>query len=373
MTREELHDFIATYNGNKLLLEVATGYGKTLSAILLIEKLGGSWNIVVAETAHITTWKDEFIKHGKEHLLKNVKIFCYQSLHKHVNGSNYIYDECHHLLAPAKIKLARIIQHNYAIMLSATVTTYQKTQLKYSIGEFDIVKITLSDAIESKVLPEPMVYFIGFNLDDNVRIHKYSFTKDKSITVTEQEWYNRQSAYIDTLKQRFETSYSQSDKLRWLTAANKRKKFLADVKTKYARIILRELQNRRLLCFTNSIPQSELLGAGFTIHSHNTAKVNNQRFEDFNNLITNKLFAVGKLKEGVNLTQLDCAVVIQLDNSVKFYVQILGRSLRSVSPVLYVLYIKNSRDEEYTKNVLEDFNMDYVKFINLKEFYENLT
>ncbi len=373
MTRKELYDFIATYNGNKLLLEAATGYGKTLAAILLIEKLGGDWNIVVAETAHINTWQKEFVKHDKEYLLKNVKIFCYQSLHKYKDGTNYIFDEAHHLFSVKRLAIARNIKYENVVLLSATVTTYQKTQLKYSIGEFDIVKITLSDAIKSKVLSEPMVYFIGFNLDDNVRIHKYSFTKDKSITVTEQEWYNRQSAYIDTLKQRFETSYSQSDKLRWLTAANKRKKFLADVKTKYARIILRELQNRRLLCFTNSIPQSELLGAGFTIHSHNSTKVNNQRFEDFNNLITNKLFAVGKLKEGVNLTQLDCVVVIQLDNSVRYYTQILGRSMRSDTPILYVLYIKNSRDEEYTKTVLEDFNMDYVKFINLKEFYENLT
>lgn len=373
MTREELHNFIATYNGNKLLLEVATGYGKTLAAILLVEKLGGSWNIVVAETAHINTWKAEFTKHGKEHLLKSVNIFCYQSLHKHKDGNNYIYDECHRLTTQKRLSLVRTIKHNYAVMLSATVTTYQKTQLKYSIGEFDIVKITLSEAIEAKVLPEPMVYFIGFNLDDNVRIHKYSFTKDKSIAVTEQEWYNRQSAYINVLKQRFEQSYAQSDKLRWLTAANKRKKFLADVKTKYARIILRELQNRRLLCFASSIPQSELLGAGFTIHSHNSSKLNDKRFEDFNNLVTNKLFAVGKLKEGVNLTQLDCAVVIQLDNSVRYYTQILGRSMRSDSPILYVLYIKNSRDEEYTKTVLEDFNMEYVKFINLREFYEQIT
>ena len=373
MTREELHNFIATYNGNKLLLEVATGYGKTLSAILLIEKLGGSWNIVVAETAHINTWRAEFTKHGKEHLLKSVNIFCYQSLHKYKDGGNYVFDEVHHLLSVKRLAIARSINYLNVIMLSATVTTYQKTQLKYSIGEFDIVKITLSEAIKAEVLPEPIVYFIGFNLNDNVRTYKYSFTKDKSITVTEQEWYNKQSAYIDVLKQRFEQSYSQSDKLRWLTAANKRKKFLADVKTKYARIILSELQNRRLLCFASSIPQSEQLGAGFTIHSHNSFKLNDKRFEDFNNLVTNKLFAVGKLKEGVNLTQLDCAVVIQLDNSVRYYTQILGRSMRSESPILYVLYIKNSRDEEYTKTVLEDFNMDYVKFINLKEFYEKLT
>ena len=32
--------------------------------------------VCVAEIAHIQNWKDEYIKHGYEHLLKNTDIFC---------------------------------------------------------------------------------------------------------------------------------------------------------------------------------------------------------------------------------------------------------------------------------------------------------
>lgn len=38
--------------------EFATGVGKSLTAIRIIETLGGKWNLVVAETNHILNWID---------------------------------------------------------------------------------------------------------------------------------------------------------------------------------------------------------------------------------------------------------------------------------------------------------------------------
>lgn len=43
------------------------------------------------------------------------------------------------------------------------------------------------------------------------------------------------------------------------------------------------------------------------------------------------------------------------------------RTLRSSFPELYILYIKGTQDEQYIKTCLENFNMDYVKFVKLKE------
>ena len=367
MTRNELHNLVTTHNDNKLLLEVATGFGKTLAAILFIEKNLGLWNIVVAETAHITTWRNEFIKHGKQYLLDNVKIFCYASLHKHLDGNNYVFDEVHHVFSIKRLALLKKINLSKVIALSATVNNFQKAKLTEAIGNYTTIKVTLSEAIDEGVLPEPMVYFVGVNLDDNWANCKYEFGKTKHIMLTEKDWYDKQSNYVASLKEDFFNSYDPNVKLRWLMAANKRKKFLATTKTRYARILLQRLTNKRLILFAGSIPQAESLMPKFTIHSKNSKEVNDSRFNDFINKKSDKIAAVGKLKEGVNLPELDCAVIVQLDNSVRYYTQILGRSLRSTNPVCYILYVKNTRDVEFTSNVLEGFNMDYVKFVELKD------
>ena len=367
MNRSELHNLVTTTNNNKLLLEVATGFGKTLSAILFIENNGGFWNIVVAETAHIKTWTDEFIKHGKEHLLPNVTIFCYASLHKHLNGNNYVFDEVHHIFSIKRLALAKKIPFDKVIALSATINNFQKSKLTEAIGNYTTIRITLSDAINEGILSEPMVYFVGVNLDDNWPNCKYEFGKTKHIMLTEKGWYDKQDNYINALKEDYFSSYDTALKQRWLIAANKRKKFLSNVKTKYARILLQRLSNKRLILFAGSIAQAESLLPKCTIHSNNSKETNDSRFSNFISKAYNKIAAVGKLKEGVNLPELDCAVIVQLDNSVRYYTQILGRSLRSVSPVVYILYVKNTRDAEFTSNVLEDFNMDYVKFVELKD------
>ena len=70
-----------------ILYEWATGTGKSLLGIKIIEKFSGNWNIVLAETNHELNWINEFKEHGKEHLLKQVKFFCYASLHKYINSS----------------------------------------------------------------------------------------------------------------------------------------------------------------------------------------------------------------------------------------------------------------------------------------------
>jgi len=61
---EELFD-----NHKVNLLEFSTGVGKTLQSINFQSLMGLPLTyICVAETAHIQNWKDEYIKHGFEHL-----------------------------------------------------------------------------------------------------------------------------------------------------------------------------------------------------------------------------------------------------------------------------------------------------------------
>ena len=85
-SKDEIQDYAVelskTYH--RIVFEIATGGGKSLSAIRIIERVGGNWCIVIAEINHELNWRNEFILHGKEHLLQNVTFKCYASIHKDI-------------------------------------------------------------------------------------------------------------------------------------------------------------------------------------------------------------------------------------------------------------------------------------------------
>lgn len=372
MTRDEIQQegVQLAEQHNFIIYEYATSVGKSLVAILVIEKDGGNWNIVLAETNHELNWINEFKKHGKEHLLKQVTFFCYQSLHKFKDGENYIFDEIHHCFSDKRLDILHSIYKTNLkrlIGLSATLTKTQKELLQEVIGNYHIHKVSLSEAIDWGILPEPTMYFIGIELDDTIRNLKYPFGKDKFIMTTQLDYYNRSTEYIEKLKLQYFGSGQEFDKIKWLSSANKRKKFLSVCKTPYARILLDKLSHRKLICFTGSIEQSKELSGGLSIHSKISKEARIKLLNDFNEGIIDKLFATGMLKESVNLAGIEIAIIIQLDNVERSFLQISGRSLRSIAPEVYVLYVKNTQDETYVKTVLENFNMDYVKFVTMEE------
>lgn len=357
-------------NNPYIVFELPTGAGKSLIAIRIIEEVGGEWNIVLAETVHELNWINEFKKHGKEYLLSKITFFCYQSLHKYKNGKNYIYDEVHHLQSEKRLGLLEDIHLNNVerfIGLSATLTRTQKESIEDVIGKFYLHKITLSQVIDWGILPEPTVYFIGVTLSNTSKYLRYYYGKEKFVMCNEQEYYDRISARIDTLKLKYFASNSEFDRVRWLREANNRKKFLSNCKTRHAREVLKHIKDKRFICFTGSIEQSENLSNGKSIHSKLGKKRSEKLINDFNEGVINSLFATGMLKEGINLDNIEAGLILQLDNTIRYFSQIHGRTLRSKFPEQYVLYVKNTQDETYVKTALEDFNMDYVKFIELKD------
>jgi len=370
MTRIEIQQegLKLTESYNYIMFEWCTGLGKSLVSIQIIEKYGGKWNIVLAETNHEMNWIEEFKKHGKEHLLPNVTFFCYQSLHKHLTDENYILDEAHHNTSQLRLNLLQQIHFGNLkrfIGLSATLTKVQKELIESSIGKFYVHKVTLSQAIDWKILPEPTVYFIGVSLSNTIKYLRYYYAKDKFIMCNEQEYYNRISTNIENLKMTYFSTQSEFHKNRWLSRANERKKFLAECKTKYARELVKQVGNKRFICFTNSIAQSETLSDGLSIHSKMSKKAREKLLTDFNNGEIDRIFATGMLKEGVNLENIEVGIICQLDNVSRYFQQVHGRTLRSSFPEQYVLYVRDTQDETYVKTALEEFNMDYVQFINI--------
>ena len=87
--------------------------------------------------------------------------------------------------------------------------------------------------------------------------------------------------------------------------------------------------------------------------------------DKFNNKEIDNLFAVGMLKEGMNLNDIQVGIIVQLDGQEISFIQKFGRTLRAESPIQYIIYYRGTRDEEYLNKALESINKDYIEEVHL--------
>lgn len=396
MTRQEIHitGLELALNNKATLFEWCTGLGKTLGAINVQDAIKANLTyVVVAETAHIKNWEDEYIKHGKKHLLKNTKIFCYASLKNYVNTECdlIILDELQHASELRRDYLNQI-KYKKVVGLSATIGKDQLEELSNIFGKIAKHKVTTKQAIEYGILPEPQINLIPIYLDNTKRTEqiiqtrgnksklvyitcnyadRWIYLKDKknypnlelTISCTQYEkniHYNEQIAYYKRL-----AMYGQPhNKIHWLRLGSERKRFLGECKTQIVKQFLKTIKEQRYIVFCTSIKQAKELGKlKNTIHSEQAKSL--EIIDDFNNKKIDQLFTIGMLQEGQNLVDIEAGVIIQLDGQIRPYIQKLGRILRGKEPVMYIFYYENTQDKNYLNKILEEIPEEYIKYINL--------
>ena len=369
-----------------LILEWVTGSGKSFNAINLQHKMNSQKTFIcVAEIAHIQNWIDEYIKHGYEELLKTTEIFCYASAKKYVNQSCdlLIYDEGHHAFGDIRFEIFSTIKPKATILLSATIEDDDKYNYKRLHGDYNLYEISMEKAIEMELIPEPKVILMPLTLDNNEITETVNYTRGKNINEIHCN-YNQRNAYIynkskhKTLNliihctQQEKYNYIEEEynkykrlaglrlnyKFKWLRLGNERKRFLSDCKTNKIKEICETINNQRFICFCGSIEQADYIGKENAIHSKKESK---SIIENFNNKKISSIFAVQKLVEGVNLTDIECAIVGQLDGQDRPIIQKIGRSIRAEFPIVYILYFKHTKDEDYLQNVIDNIPLKYIE------------
>ena len=73
------------------------------------------------------------------------------------------------------------------------------------------------------------------------------------------------------------------------------------------------------------------------------------------------------IQEGINLTDIELGIIVQLGGQERELLQKLGRILRSDEPIQIIFYFKNSKDEDYLKKVYEELDKKSILEMNLKE------
>lgn len=377
----------------------ATGVGKSAAAIKMankyLEKIHcGKVLLVVAEVAHKENWQKEFEKWGM--INATLTIECYASLHKYrdTNWDLIIFDEAHHLGSDLRLEVLSSMRSSKNILLSATLDRGLINELENILGYIAPHKIGLQDAIDFNILPGPHIHLIPLTLDnvktdqwiveewgdESKRIPIYTDLRDKwkylrnkkqypniklCMRCTALQKYNYLTEQTEYWKKKYMSCRQEYMKNKWMQIGIQRKRFLGEVKTHIVKRLIEKLKDKRYICFCASVAQAEYLGKENAIHSK--VKKTQSIIDSFNEKKIDNLYAVGMLQEGQNLVDIEAGIIIQLDGSERPFIQKFGRSLRASDPHQYIFYYKNTRDEEYLNNILEDFNSDYINVLDVKK------
>ena len=397
MTREEIYSECLTKleKSDFLLLELATGFGKTRNAILLINHLvetkyqgkHTSMLLLVAKIVHKQTWKDEFKKWGGINV-DDLTIECYESLKKHEHESFdfVVMDEYHHLNSDKRLDFFSTLTYGNVIGLSATIPKKLKQYFQYEYHA-EVVTCSIVDAIEDKVLPEPQIILYPLQLDntrptESIEVNpkakrktyygnynelwKYRKMKVHAIiSCTPRQRVNEYNSQILYERNRYMRTRQDFLKNKWLFDCGERIKYLANLKNNIVLSILQRLEKERTITFCKTIEQADILGK-YSIHSKN--KDSDIIYNSFNTKKINHIVSVNVLNEGANLV--DCKYAVFANYSASEFIgpQRIGRSLRHKSPIIIMPYYESTREEEIVQEMIKDFNKDFIKTVHsLKE------
>ncbi len=347
MTRNEIQNkaLELSRKHKHILLEWATGVGKSKAAIdIVLENDEMMWLLVCKETNHIDNWKKEFIKHGQEELWEqNIVPTCYASLHKYQHQRYKIILDEVHASSDLRTEYLKTMDLPQILSLSATVPDEVKKRLK-EIEPFYEYKITTTEAIEWGILPEPEINIVNIELNKE-----------------QKDYYDELCRKVSVWSDRYNEKLEEWMKLKMLRAGLDRKNFLASIKTEKAKELIEQLKDKRFICFSNNIAQSKELGAKENIVNSKVSKEERQEIIDkFNSEQINELHAVNMLRESMNLNNIDAGIIIQLDDQERTAIQSIGRVLRSIAPEVYILVVKNTKDEQFMNNSLKNIDRKYI-------------
>ena len=389
----------------RVVLKWATGCGKSKMVIDLINHAIDNFSslkpvkvlFVVAERAHINNWQEEFEKwHLRMDRLMS-DVICYASL-KHMQDAKYdivVFDEAHHCFTEKRMDIIRTISSDYVYLLSATLPAKKMDMMEEIYGKFTTSTVTLKDAIKEDILPDPRVYVIQLELDDEkanqeIRLNnpgkdapvvkwkdkdRYMYNKNAPciIKCTQKQKYIFLTTKMEYWKRRYQMSHNQYQHNQWVSLGSQRKRFLGELKTPYAKSLVQTLKkHKRYVCFCASVDQSTEISHSTAISSQKSSKQNQEIIDAFNAGKIDEIYAVGMITEGMNLNGIEAGVIIQLDGKERLFVQKVGRVMRSDFPILYIFYYKSTQDEIYLKSALENIDTRFVRHHNVSEFYRNL-
>lgn len=349
---------------NRVLCQYATGAGKTKVAIELSSAGEEFWQILVPKRSLIQTWQDEMIKWGYEDLLGKVKIICYASAHNLQPGNNnIILDEAHRVTDRTLPYIKAFVGTGKIIALSATVPEEKKLLLVHlGIYPTNTVKYDLDTAVDDDIIADYDLKIVQFPLDDQ-RKNIPSGTKANLFMVTEKQGYQYAE---DQLKLAYNMGNPQVINFR----IRKRMHFIYQLPSKLdlaGHILSRIPLDKKVIIFCGSIDH-----ANFVCQHQYHSKTTKKDYDDFCAGNINRLAVVNSVSEGVNIPQLDYALIMQAQKDSLHLIQKMGRLLRkSEDPAkvgkVIMLECIGTQDSKWVQSAIAPLDKSKIDFISYQQ------
>lgn len=345
---------------------MCTGAGKSKVAIDYINHLSerkadlSILLVVPTEKLRDENWHSEFKKWGSEELYSRTDRVCYASLNK-IHKKHFdviILDEVHRLT----VNNSEFFNNNtYKSLVGLTATIPKeedKLEVLRSLDLQVIFNLSLDEGVKLGVVSPFTIKIIEMFLDNK---EKYisGGNKDKPFKTTEAKHYE----YISRQIQRIQFSGKEVPKFLYLN----RMRFLYNVKSKteLAKKLLNTIpKSEKTIIFCGSIEQAEQLCSH---HFH--SKTDDKDLKKFMEDKIKRLSCVKALNEGMNIPNIDTAVIVQVDSNDLNLIQRLGRACRYREGHLaeiYIISILDTQDEKWVEKALKFFNKENIEYINAK-------
>jgi len=350
------------------IIIAATGAGKTVVALQLIFDNPQDKTLIVVPTIMLMNqWYDEIIRLGllsekeisrigggyKEYPTPlGVTIAVINSL-QNINLESEIakfdhavFDECHRYATENSLQVINSLQCNHMIGLTATLERPDdsETYLKQLIGPV-AYKMDLGSEEAKEYVSDFEIENIPLSLDPS-DYEQYKIENTEFLKALQAQGYDLTKLFKNARRNR-----------KGLDAMKNRKDI---VQKNYKKIeetikICEKYKEQKILIFDESKENAEkiykqLKNKGYKTgiyHSGITKKENAQTMEDYKNNNTNILVTVRALDEGMNVPNINIAIIVNGNSQKRQFFQRLGRAIRKEKGKMariIMLYFKNTHE-----------------------------
>ena len=382
--------FVELWRSNKGrgTLEASTGFGKTYTAILIIQKLRAkNPSATVLVSVPSNTLKDQWNAELKTFGLKADVTVINSIIKRDLSYDLLILDEIHNTGAATFSKIFQKVKYRYVLGLTATMDRMDGNEVMIKQKCPVLLTVSMKEAERSKFISR-------FNL------FNYGITLEGS----ELNYLNKLNAEVDKLFNFFEGNYSLIDTIlkggnigvningtyttvergamstkavfhfakakgidpsivigmaaNYMKAIGQRKRYLYDHPKKLvvAQQIIKKFGSRKIITFSQSVAFAKKLNSLTTdsfFYDAKTKAYNQKRLEDYRQGHYNIIHSVKALDEGFNVKSLDMAIHIAGTSQPRQFIQRVGRVVRQQegkTAIVVDIYIKGSQEEKWLRN-----------------------
>jgi len=354
---------ILKYNNGGIAL-LPTGSGKAKIAIDYINATEPEKILLIVPTTKLrdANWKTEFEEWGTINTYNKIDRYCYASINK-IRNKHYdliIMDELQNI-TPLNSEFFSNNSYKSIIGLTATMPIEQdKKDILTKLGMKVVYDLSLDEAVKLGIIApfKIKVYKVPI---DNTKRYVLSGSKKRPFYQTEKRKYE----YLTTTMESIKNGYKRGS---YKFAVLNRMRFIYSLKSKLmaskyllANVIPKEEKG---LIFTGDIVTAEELESR-TYHSKTTDK----DFKLFLDDKINRLSSVNSLIEGVNIPNLDFALIHQIKSKERRLIQSLGRIVRyrpGHQATIYIVVSTGTADEQWLESALENIDEANVEYFNIK-------